>query len=179
MLVWCHSTLITKCYMYYARKKESEVAQSCPTLFDPMDCNLPCSSITGIFLARVLEWVAISFSSRYIRSAVEVREGGINFIWKGSRVSPLGKIFHCSNEERGRRYYTERTRWFLKEHSMILKKSSIMGKENWLLELNWKQLKPQLYLLAAGKWTKPLWCSFFIICKRDIVILTSQVTFID
>ena len=44
------------------RKKDSEVAQSCPTLCDPMDCSLPGSSIHGIFQARVLEWVAISFS---------------------------------------------------------------------------------------------------------------------
>ena len=42
--------------------KESEVAQSCPTLFDPMDCSLPGSSVHGIFQARVLEWIAISFS---------------------------------------------------------------------------------------------------------------------
>ena len=41
---------------------KSEVAQSGPTLWDPMDCSLPCSSIQGIFQARVLEWVAISFS---------------------------------------------------------------------------------------------------------------------
>ena len=40
----------------------SEVAQSCPTLCDPMDCNLPGSSLHGILQARVLEWVAISFS---------------------------------------------------------------------------------------------------------------------
>ena len=45
-------------------KSESEVAQSCPTLFDPMDCSLPGSSIHGIFQARVLEWAAISFSRR-------------------------------------------------------------------------------------------------------------------
>ena len=38
-------------------KSESEVAQSCPTLHDPMDCSLPGSSIHGIFQARVLEWV--------------------------------------------------------------------------------------------------------------------------
>ena len=43
-------------------KSESEVAQSCPTLNDPMDCSLPGSSIHGIFQARVLEWVAIAFS---------------------------------------------------------------------------------------------------------------------
>ena len=42
--------------------KESEVAQSCLTLCDPMDCSLPHSSIHGIFQAGVLEWVAISFS---------------------------------------------------------------------------------------------------------------------
>ena len=40
----------------------SEVAQACPTLCDPMDCSLPHSSVHGIFQARVLEWVAISFS---------------------------------------------------------------------------------------------------------------------
>ena len=43
-------------------KSESEVAQSCPTLSDPMDCSLPGSSIHEIFQARVLEWGAIAFS---------------------------------------------------------------------------------------------------------------------
>ena len=43
-------------------KSESEVAQSCLTLSDPMDCSLPGSSIHGIFQARVLEWGAIAFS---------------------------------------------------------------------------------------------------------------------
>ena len=43
-------------------KSENEVAQSCPTLCDPMDCSLPGSSAHGIFQARVLEWVAIAFS---------------------------------------------------------------------------------------------------------------------
>ena len=37
-------------------KSESEVAQSCPTLSDPMDCSLPGSSVHGVFQARVLEW---------------------------------------------------------------------------------------------------------------------------
>ena len=43
-------------------KSESEVAQLCPTLSDPMDCSLPGPSIHGIFQARVLEWGAIAFS---------------------------------------------------------------------------------------------------------------------
>ena len=43
-------------------KSESEVAQSCLTLSDPMDCSLPGSSVHGIFQAKVLEWDAIAFS---------------------------------------------------------------------------------------------------------------------
>ena len=43
-------------------KSEREVAQSCPTLREPMDCSLPGSSVHGIFQARVLEWGAIAFS---------------------------------------------------------------------------------------------------------------------
>ena len=43
-------------------KVKVKVAQSCPTLSDPMDCSPPGSSIHGIFQARVLEWVAIAFS---------------------------------------------------------------------------------------------------------------------
>ena len=49
-------------------KGESEVAQSCPTLSDPMDCSLPGSSIHRIFQARELEWGAIAFSGTAQRS---------------------------------------------------------------------------------------------------------------
>ena len=48
-------------------ESESEVAQSCPTLSDPMDCSPPGSSIHGIFQARVLEWGAIAFSEIFIQ----------------------------------------------------------------------------------------------------------------
>ena len=51
-------------------KSESEVAQSCPTLNDPMDCSPPGSSIHGIFQARVLEWGAIAFSVLNLRCTV-------------------------------------------------------------------------------------------------------------
>ena len=44
-------------------ESESDIAQSCPTLSDPMDCSLPGSSIHGIFQARVLQWGAIVFSA--------------------------------------------------------------------------------------------------------------------
>ena len=45
-------------------KSESEIAQRCPTLSNPMDWSLPGSSIRGIFQARVLEWGAIAFSKK-------------------------------------------------------------------------------------------------------------------
>ena len=54
------------CHFLLQRMKvesESEVAQLCPTLSDPMDCSPPGSSIHGIFQARVLEWGAIAFSA--------------------------------------------------------------------------------------------------------------------
>ena len=49
-------------------KSDSEVAQSCPTLRDRMDCSLPASSVHGIFQARVLECGAIAFSTLEIPS---------------------------------------------------------------------------------------------------------------
>ena len=47
-------------------KSESDVAQSCPTLSDPMDCSPPGSSIPGILQARVLQWGAIAFSDFFL-----------------------------------------------------------------------------------------------------------------
>ena len=65
-------------------KSESQVAQSCPTLSNPMDCSLPGSSVHGIFQARVLEWGAIAFSAPndYIdlkRKKMEVQKWKYNF----------------------------------------------------------------------------------------------------
>ena len=64
--VGCH--LLLQCMKV---KSEREVAQSCPTLWDPMDCSLPGSSVHGIFQARVLEWVAIAFSTMEYYSAIK------------------------------------------------------------------------------------------------------------
>ena len=52
-------------------KSESEVAQSCPTLSDPMDCSPPGSSVHGIFQARVLEWGAIAFSVSHVYASLK------------------------------------------------------------------------------------------------------------
>ena len=49
----------------------SEVAQSCPTLCDPIDCSLPGSSVHGILQARILEWVAMTFSRESAEPGIE------------------------------------------------------------------------------------------------------------
>ena len=76
---------------------ESEVAQSCPTLCDPMDCSLSGSSVHGIFQARVLEWVAISFSkgSSRPRDWTQVsRIAGRHFtVWATSEVLFPQKVY--------------------------------------------------------------------------------------
>ena len=59
-------------------KSEREVAQSCPTLHDPMNCSLPGSSVHGIFQARVLEWGAIAFSSQALTGLI-IRESSPSF----------------------------------------------------------------------------------------------------
>ena len=56
-------------------KSQSEVAQSCPTLSDPMDCSLPGSFVPGIFQARVLEWGAILTSPK-IQDNITNKESG-------------------------------------------------------------------------------------------------------
>ena len=60
---WSGFPLLFQCMKV---KSESEVAQSCPTLSDPIDCSLPGSSVHGIFQVRVLEWGAIAFSKSHI-----------------------------------------------------------------------------------------------------------------
>ena len=66
-LSWCITTSVGApqqriCMTQRRSRREREVAQSCLTLCNPMNCSLPGSSVHGIFQTRVLEWVAISFS---------------------------------------------------------------------------------------------------------------------
>ena len=70
-------------------KSESEVAQSCPTPSNPMDCSLPGSSVYGIFQARVLEWGAIAFSKSLGWSFLAQQPGNKIFIfWYLAQISP-------------------------------------------------------------------------------------------
>ena len=68
-------------------KSESEVAQSCLTLSDPMDCSPPGSSVHGIFQARILEWGAIAFSVLGAEDTAKVK-------------SSMGNQLRCSRSSR-------------------------------------------------------------------------------
>ena len=73
-------------------KRESEVAQSCPTLSIPMDCSLPGSSVHGIFQARVLEWGAIAFSTMEYYLAIKKNEiTPFAAMWKDQEITTLSK----------------------------------------------------------------------------------------
>ena len=77
-------------------KSESEVAQSCLTLCDPMDCSLPGSSVHGIFQARVLQWGAIAFSI-FNCHMDKNPQGNQNKIWQNNLTLWHGLLlFSCS-----------------------------------------------------------------------------------
>ena len=85
-------------------KSESEVAQSCPTLSNPMDCSLPGSSVHGVFQARVLEWVAIAFSRIPVElfqilkdDAVKMLHSICQQIWTTQHDHRTGKVSFYSN----------------------------------------------------------------------------------
>ena len=67
-------------YNYLVNIYQSEVAQSCPTLCDPMGCSLPSSSVHGIFQAIALEWIAISFSKYIPKKYIHLLYLTINII---------------------------------------------------------------------------------------------------
>ena len=81
------------------KKSKSQVAQSCLTLCNPMDCSLPGSSVRGIFQARILEWVAISFSRRSSqprdRTQVSCISGAFFTIWT-TREAPFSLTSSCN-----------------------------------------------------------------------------------
>ena len=75
-------------------KSESEVAQSCPTLRDPVYCSLPGFSVHGIFQARVLEWGAIAFSMDTVWKSL-IREDGV---WEEAFFCERALVYRLSEE---------------------------------------------------------------------------------
>ena len=73
-------------------KSESEVAQSCPTLRDPMDCSLPGSSVHGIFQARVLDAIGMPLPSPVV-FAFAVKSNKIKKVIAKTRVKELSFLF--------------------------------------------------------------------------------------
>jgi len=82
-------------------KSESEVAQLCPTLSDPMDYSPPGSSVHGIFQARVLEWGAIAFS-------------GPTACYSSKKYIALGKLKGKGPNNLGKSGKTSWKRWYIK-----------------------------------------------------------------
>ena len=107
-------------------KSESEVAQSCPTLNDPMDCSLPGSSVHGIFQARVLEWGAIAFSlassvhgifqARIVEWVAISYSKGASWLRDQNWVSWIGRqiLYHCVTWEPFKSIYTHTQKMFTK-----------------------------------------------------------------
>ena len=108
-------------------KSQSEVAQSCLTLHDPIDCSLQDSSVHGILQARVLEWGAIAFSELYARHWKEFttkNEDG----WVSTQIRKVLVFAHLASESAkgpGRRY-------LLKFHMFPqYKKAEVSLTKNW------------------------------------------------
>ena len=84
-------------------KSESEVAQSCPTLSDPVDCGLPVSSAHRIFQARVLEWGAIAFSlleASELPLMFTVTQNGGKYICLFTAAHPMSGVVFLSSRRR-------------------------------------------------------------------------------
>ena len=88
---------------YMKVKSESEVAQSCPILSDPMDCSLPASFVHGIFQARVLEWDALPSLGSVLRvhkfqQIINFRRSSIQTTTSKSQLSqrPICKFYRFS-----------------------------------------------------------------------------------
>ena len=82
-------------------KSETEVAQSCLTLSDPMDCSLPGFSIHGIFQARVMEWGAIAFSITYIWSLKKNDTNELIYLQNRNRPTDIENKLMVTKGERG------------------------------------------------------------------------------
>ena len=99
-------------------KSESEVAQSCPTPSDPMDCSLPGSSAHGIFQARVLEWGAIAFSG-ISRLVLKIRTNASK--WNQPTIDGESYLFSSGEGKLMECYHGGVAMWELLENIWVTK----------------------------------------------------------
>ena len=108
-------------------KSQSEVAQSCLTLSDPMDCSPPGSSVHGIFQARVLEWGAIAFSW-YNLHTIKFTSLKCTIQWL-SIYSTRGMILKC-----GIFFFLVDWTWFHNWMSVLFN-ALFLGQPDWVFSL--------------------------------------------
>ena len=120
-------------------KSESEVAQSCLTLSDPMDCSLPGSSAHGIFQARVLEWVAITFSTRTLY--INIKNNSFNCLLSVTVICSIWKTYRTS-KDKARHFHQRPTlsRLFQQQVDWLVEKGE--SKRNWSQTISWSMLSP-------------------------------------
>ena len=86
--------------VYYLVQVKMLVTQSCPTFCNPMDCSPPGFSVHGILQAKILEWVAISFSRESFQSSDQIQvsciAGGFFTIW-ATREDPVYYLILSEN----------------------------------------------------------------------------------
>ena len=137
MNVWTDITNALRFFIFpNTPKKWSEVTQSCLTLCDPMDCSLPGSFVHGIFQARVLEWVAISFSRRSSRLKDWTQVSRIasrHFTLWAIRALPQGLylILTLGQQKWLRVYRKQRLRSGISASSKGLKTNTILSYKGW------------------------------------------------
>ena len=129
-------------YLCISEVKWAEVAQSCPTFCDPVDCSLLGSSVHRIFQARILEWGAISFS----------RESSRSRDWNagGGRLKRVGIYINIS-------HYDWLTLMYGREHHNIVRQ----------LSSNFKNIYRERQAGGGCRWDQPVWVSLWR--KRDPV----------
>ena len=111
--------------------KWSEVAQSYPTLCDPMDCSLPGSSVHGIFQARILEWVSISFSRGSSRPSDRT--------WVSRIVGRYFTVWATSESHDQPRQHIKRQRHYFANKGPSSQSYGFSSSHVWMWELDYKE----------------------------------------
>ena len=124
----------------------SEVAQSCPTLCDPVDCSPPGSSVHGILQAGILEWVTISFSRGSSRPRIEPR-------------SPSLQADALTSESPGNqpRQYIKRERHYFAKRGPSSQSYDFSNSHVWMWELDYKE-----------SWASKIWCFWTVVLEKTL-----------